>query len=84
MEKSEIIKLVVGLDSPSTGVWYDSYPSDVYNSPDGKVEIGGYFLDERDENNKRLLYLIITAGCETVTAGFKPFVRQTTPRSDGT
>ena len=52
---SEIIKLVVGLESPSTGVWYDSYPSDVFFPTEGKIEIGGYFLDERDENNKRLL-----------------------------
>ena len=56
LENSEIIKLVVGLDSPSMGVWYDSYPSDVYVPTEGKIEIGGYFLDERDENNKRLLY----------------------------
>ena len=56
LENSEIIKLVVGLDSPSTGVWYDSYPSDVFCPTEGKIEIGGYFLDERDENNKRLVY----------------------------
>ena len=56
LDNSEIIKLVVGFDSPSTGVWYDSYPSDVYSPTEDKVEIGGYFLDERDENNKRLIY----------------------------
>ena len=56
LENIEIIKLVVGVDSPSTGVWYDSYPSDVYYPTEDKIEIGGYFLDERDENNKRLVY----------------------------
>ena len=53
---SDALKLVVGLESPSTGVFYDSYPSDVYLPTEGKIEIGGYFLDERDENNKRLVY----------------------------
>ena len=56
LENSAIIKLIVGVESPSTGVWYDSYPSDVYCPTEGKIEIGGYFLDERDENNKRLVY----------------------------
>ena len=53
---SDALKLVVGLESPSRGVWYDSYPSDVFLPTEGKIEIGGYFLDNRDENNKRLLY----------------------------
>ena len=56
LDNSGIIKLFVGFGSPSTGVWYDSYPSDVYCPTEGKIEIGGYFLDERDENNKRLVY----------------------------
>ena len=56
LETSEIIKLVVGLESPSTGVFVDSYPSDVFFTTEGKIEIGGYFLDERDENNKKLVY----------------------------
>ena len=56
LENSETIKLLVGLESPSRGVWYDSYPSDVFSPTEGKIEIGGYFLDERDENNKRLVY----------------------------
>ena len=55
LENSAIIKLFVGFDT-STGVWYDSYPSDVYCPTEGKIEIGGYFLDERDKNNKRLIY----------------------------
>ena len=53
---SDTLKLVVGLESPSRGVWYDSYPSDVFCPADEIFEIGGYFLDERDENNKRLVY----------------------------
>ena len=56
LDNSAIIKLVVEFDSPSTGVFSDSYPSDVYCPTEGKIEIGGYFLDERDENNKRLVY----------------------------
>ena len=56
LNNSETIKLVVGLESPSRGVWYDSYPSDVYCPTEGKIEIGGYFLDERNENNKKLVY----------------------------
>lgn len=56
LENSETIKLVVGLDSPSRGVGCDSYPSDVFFPTEGKIEIGGYFLDERDENNKKLVY----------------------------
>ena len=52
----ETLKLIVCFESPSTGVFGDSYPSDVYCPTEGKIEIGGYFLDERDENNKRLLY----------------------------
>ena len=53
---SDTLKLVVGFESPSMGVWYESYPSDVYFPTEGKIEIGGYFLDDRDENNKRLIY----------------------------
>ena len=56
MYTADAAKLYVYFESPSTGVFGDSYPSYVYNSPEGKVEIGGYFLDERDENNKRLIY----------------------------
>ena len=52
----EALKLIVCFESPSTGVSGDSYPSDVYCPTEGKIEIGGYFLDERDENNKRLVY----------------------------
>ena len=74
LENSEIIKLVVGLDSPSTGVWYDSYPSDIYYPTEGKIEIGGYFLDERDENNKRLLYYRIkdNDAAQKVEVSFTP------------
>ena len=56
MYTGESAKLLVYFESPSAGISAESYPSDIYNSPDGKIEIGGYFLDERDENNKRLLY----------------------------
>ena len=52
----ETLKLIVNFESSSTGVFSDSYPSDVYCPTEGKIEIGGYFLDERDENNKRLVY----------------------------
>ena len=52
----EFLKLIVYFESPSTEVFGDSYPSDVYCPTEDKIEIGGYFLDERDENNKRLVY----------------------------
>ena len=71
---SETSKLVVGFDSPSRGVWYDSYPSDVFFPTEGKIEIGGYFLDERDENNKRLLYYRIkdNDAAQKVEVSFTP------------
>ena len=74
LDNSAIIKLFVELDSPSTGVWYDSYPSDVYIPTDGTIEIGGYFLDERDENNKRLIYYRIKGNDATqkVNVSFTP------------
>ena len=71
---SEAAKLIVGFQSPSTGVFGDSYPSYVYNSPEGKIEIGGYFLDERNENNKRLIYYRIKGNDVTqkVEVSFTP------------
>ena len=49
-------KLMIYLESGTTGRGYSSYPSDVEYCTDGTIEIGGYFLDDRDENNKRLIY----------------------------
>ena len=74
LDNSAIIKLVVAFDSPSTSVWYDSYPSDVYCPTEDKIEIGGYFLDERDENNKRLIYYRIKGNDATqkVEVSFTP------------
>ena len=74
LNNSETLKLVVGLESPSMGVWYDSYPSDVFCPTEGKIEIGGYFLDERDENNKRLVYYRIKGNDATqkVEVSFTP------------
>ena len=70
----EFIKLIVNFDSPSTGVFGDSYPSDVYCPTEGKIEIGGYFLDERDENNKRLVYYRIknNDAAQKVEVSFTP------------
>ena len=49
-------KLMIYLGSETAGREYSSYPSDVEYCPDGIIEIGGYFLDDRDENNKKLVY----------------------------
>ena len=49
-------KLMIFLESETTGRGYSSYPSDVEYCPDGTIEIGGYYLDDRDENNKMLVY----------------------------
>ena len=49
-------KLMIFLESETAGRGYSSYPSDVEYCPDGKIEIGGYYLDDRDENNKKLVY----------------------------
>ena len=70
----ETLKLIVNFDSPSTGVWYDSYPSDVYCPTEDKIEIGGYYLDDRDENNKRLIYYRIKGNDATqkVEVSFTP------------
>ena len=70
----EALKLIVNFESPSTGVFGDSYPSDVYCPTEGKIEIGGYFLDERDENNKRLVYYRIkdNDAAQKVEVSFTP------------
>ena len=70
----EFLKLIVNFESPSTGVFADSYPSDVFCPTEGKIEIGGYFLDERDENNKRLVYYRIKGNDATqkVEVSFTP------------
>ena len=49
-------KLMIFLGSDTTGRAYSSYPSDVEYCPDGTIEIGGCFLDDRDENDKKLVY----------------------------
>ena len=49
-------KLMIYFGSVTTGLDCSSYPSDVEYCPDGTIEIGGYFLDDRDENDKRLVY----------------------------
>ena len=49
-------KLMIFLESETAGRGYSSYPSDVEYCPDGTIEIGGYFLDDRDENDKKLVY----------------------------
>ena len=70
----EALKLIVNFNSPSTGVFVDSYPSDVYSPTEDKIEIGGYFLDERDENNKKLVYYRIKGNDVTqkVEVSFTP------------
>lgn len=46
-------KLMIYFGSATTGLDCSSYPSDIdFNTR----EIGGYFLDNRGENNKRLVY----------------------------
>ena len=81
----EILKLIVLFESPSTGVFSDSYPSDVYCPTEGKIEIGGYFLDERDENNKRLVYYRIKNNDTTqkVEVSFTPVSSGDMPSLDG-
>ena len=49
-------KLMIFLESETAVRGYSTYPSDVEYCPDGTIEIGGYYLDDRDENNKRLVY----------------------------
>ena len=81
----ELAKLIVGFQSPSTGVLYESYPSDVYCPTEGKIEIGGYFLDERDENNKRLVYYRIkdNDAAQKVEVSFTPVSSGDMPSLDG-
>ena len=81
----ETLKLIVNFDSPSTGVWYDSYPSDVYCPTEDKIEIGGYYLDDRDENNKRLIYYRIKGNDATqkVEVSFTPVSSGNMPSLDG-
>ena len=81
----EALKLIVNFESPSTGVFGDSYPSDVYCPTEGKIEIGGYFLDERDENNKRLVYYRIKGNDVTqkVEISFTPVSSGDMPSLDG-
>ena len=49
-------KLMIILESETAERGYSTYPSDVEYCPDGTIEIGGCFLDDRDENNKKLVY----------------------------
>ena len=85
MYTADAAKLYVYFESPSTGVSGDSYPSYVYNSPEGKIEIGGYFLDERDENNKRLTYYRIkdNDAIQKMEVSFTPVSSGDMPSLDG-
>ncbi len=60
-------KLMIFLESETAGRGYSSYPSDVEYCPDGTIEIGGCFLDDRDENNKKLVYYRIKGNDATQT-----------------
>ena len=64
-------KLMIYLESATKGLSCGSYPSYIdFNTG----EIGGYFLDERDENNKRLVYYRIKGNEATqkVEVSFTP------------
>ena len=67
-------KLMIFLGSDTTGRGYSSYPSDVEYYPDGTIEIGGCFLDDRDENDKKLVYYRIKGNDATqkVEISFTP------------
>lgn len=60
-------KLMIFLESETAGRGYSSYPSDVEYCSDGTIEIGGCFLDDRDENNKKLVYYRIKGNDATQT-----------------
>ena len=60
-------KLMIFLESETAGRGYSSYPSDVEYCSDGTMEIGGCFLDDRDENNKKLVYYRIKGNDATQT-----------------
>lgn len=49
-------KLMIFLESDTLVRGYSSYPSDVEYRPDDTIEIGGCFLDDSDENDKKLVY----------------------------
>ena len=67
-------KLMIFLESETAGRGYSSYPSDVEYCPDGTIEIGGYFLDDRDENDKKLVYYRIKGNdaAQKVEISFTP------------
>ena len=52
-------KVIVYLNSANLGIEYNSFPSDIKTIVEEDriiVEVGGCFLDDRDENNKKLVY----------------------------
>ena len=78
-------KLMIFLGSETAVREYSSYPSDVEYCPDGTIEIGGYYLDDRDENNKRLLYYRIkdNDAAQKVEVSFTPVSSGDMPSLDG-
>ena len=61
-------KVIVYLNSAKLGIEYNSFPSDIKTIEEEAriiVEVGGYYLDDRDENDKKLIYYRIKGNYAT-------------------